>query len=169
MGGGSLWDVGCYPVSFARLIAGEEPEAVSAFARFDERAVDRSFVGQLRFPGGLLASFVSGFAGPDRERIEIAGSDATLVLDRPFLPEPDGPPPTVRIRRGDDEERIPVESIDQYRAEVDDLQTAILDGTTPRIDLAFSRGTIATLAALDAAARSGAGSIVPVGADVQPA
>ena len=37
MGGGSLWDVGCYPVSLARTIAREEPESVNAFARFDER------------------------------------------------------------------------------------------------------------------------------------
>jgi hypothetical protein len=58
------------------------------------------------------------------------------------------------IRRDDEEERLEVESIDQYRAEVDDLQAAILDGTRPRIDLAFSRGSIATLVALDRAARS---------------
>ncbi|MDP9484003.1 MAG: Gfo/Idh/MocA family oxidoreductase, partial [Chloroflexota bacterium] len=84
MGGGSLWDVGCYPVSFARRIAGEEPERVAAFARFDERGVDRTFVGQLRFPGGLLAQFDSGFAAPDRQRFEIVGSDATLVMGSPF-------------------------------------------------------------------------------------
>ena len=93
MGGGSLWDVGCYPVSVARRIAGREPEAIGAFARFDDRGVDRTFVGQLRFPGGLLAQFDSGFAAPDRERVEIVGSDATLVLEHPFLPAPDGPLP----------------------------------------------------------------------------
>ena len=99
-GGGSLWDVGCYPVSLARRIAGEEPDGVGAFARFDERGVDRTFIGQLHFPGGLLAQFDSGFAAPDRERVEIVGSEATLVLESPFLPEPDGPPPTVDLYRG---------------------------------------------------------------------
>ena len=78
MGGGSLWDVGCYPVSFARRLAGPDPdggqpEVVHALARFDERGVDRTFIGQLRFPGGLLAQFDSGFAAPDRERFEIVG------------------------------------------------------------------------------------------------
>jgi xylose dehydrogenase (NAD/NADP) len=37
LGGGSLWDVGCYPVSISRRIAGEEPDALGAFARFDDR------------------------------------------------------------------------------------------------------------------------------------
>jgi xylose dehydrogenase (NAD/NADP) len=77
MGGGSLWDVGCYPVSFARHVAGAEPDRLNAFARFDERDVDRTFVGQLRFPSGLLGQFDCGFSAPDRERVEIVGSDAT--------------------------------------------------------------------------------------------
>jgi predicted dehydrogenase len=157
MGGGSLWDVGCYPVTFARRLAGEDPDRVAAFARFDERGVDRTFVGQLHFPGGLLAQFDSGFAAPDRERLEIVGSDVTLVLDSPFLPEPDGPPPTVTAWRDRDPSSIDVASVDQYAAEVDDLTAAILDGRSPRIDLGFSRGTISTLVQLDRAARSNAG------------
>ncbi|HEX5825357.1 MAG TPA: Gfo/Idh/MocA family oxidoreductase [Candidatus Limnocylindrales bacterium] len=159
LGGGSLWDVGCYPVSISRRIAGEEPDGVGAFGRFDDRAVDQAFVGQLRFPSGLLAHFESGFAAPGRERVEIVGSEATLVLDHPFLPSPDGPAPVMTIRRDDAVEQLDVESIDDYRAEVDDLQAAILDGTEPRVDLTFSRGSIATLVALDRAARPLAGSM----------
>jgi xylose dehydrogenase (NAD/NADP) len=153
MGGGSLWDVGCYPVSMARRIAGREPDAVAAFARFDDLGVDRTFVGQLRFPGGLLATFDSGFSAPERERVEIVGTDATLLLEHPFLPEPDGPPPVVTIRRDGVATGVEVESMDQYRAEVDDLTAAILDGAHPRVDLAFSRGSIATLVELNRVAR----------------
>jgi len=157
MGGGSLWDVGCYPVSLTRRIAGEEPERVAAFARFDERGVDRTFIGQLRFPSGLLAQFDCGFAAPDRERIEIVGSDATLVLEAPFLPAPDGPPPSLTMWRGRDAAPIEVASVDQYGAEVEDLTAAVLDGTLPRVSLSFSRGTIAALVDLDRAARGDAG------------
>ena len=157
MGGGSLWDVGCYPVSLARRIAGEEPDAIGAFARFDERGIDRTFIGQLRFPGGLLAQFDWGFAAPDRERVEIVGRDASLVLESPFLPAPDGPPPGVTMWRGRDATAVDVSSIDQYQAEVEDLTAAILDGTPPRVDLAFSRGTIASLVDLDRTARAHVG------------
>jgi predicted dehydrogenase len=153
LGGGSLWDVGCYPVSISRRVAGEEPDAVAGYARFDDRDVDRTFVGQLRFPSGLLAHFESGFSAPDRERVEIVGSEATLTVHTPFLPEPDGPAPRITLRRDGRDEAVQVDSVDDYRAEVDDLQSAILDGTPPRVDLAFSRGGIATLVALDRAAR----------------
>ena len=155
MGGGSLWDVGCYPVSFSRRIAGQEPEGLHAFARFDEHGVDRIFIGQLQFPGGLLAQFDSGFATQDRERIEIVGSDATLILGAPFLPEPDGPPPSVTMWHGRSPSPIEVPSVDQYHAEVEDLMSVILDGGEPRLTLASSRGNVATLVALDRAARAG--------------
>ena len=159
-GGGSLWDVGCYPASISRRIAGEEPDGVAGFARFDERGVDRTFVGLLHFPSGLVAHFESGFAAPDRERVEVVGSEATLVIDHPFLPEPDGPPPSITITQDGEVKTIAVETLDQYRAEVDDLQSAILDGSPPRVDLAFSRGGIATLVALDEDARSKVGMVV---------
>jgi len=159
LGGGSLWDVGCYPVSFARRVAGEEPDGLAAFARFDPAGVDRTFVGQLHFPGGLLAQFDCGFASPDRQRIEVVGGDATLVLDAPFLTDPDGPPPSLVRWRGREAAPIPVPTVDQVHLEVEDLTSAILDGTPPRVGLGFSRGTIATLVDLDRLARVRAGLI----------
>jgi predicted dehydrogenase len=162
MGGGSLWDVGCYPVSFARRVAGEEPDRLTADARFDENGVDRTFAGQLHFPGGLIAQFDSGFAAPDRQRLEVVGGDATLVLDSPFLTTPDGPPPSLVIWNGRESASIAVPTVDQYQLEVEDLTAAILDGSPPRIDLSWSRGTIAALVDLDRAARANAGLPDPV-------
>ena len=89
------------------------------------------------------------------------------MIDHPFLPEPDGPPPRVTIRRGLAVEDVPVDSVDAYRAEIDDLQAAILDGTPPRVDLAFSRGSIAALVALDRAARRSA-TTTAIEPDVAP-
>jgi predicted dehydrogenase len=158
LGGGSLWDVGCYPVSISRWIAGAEPMAIGGLGRFDARGVDRAFVGQLRFPDGLLAHFESGFDAPDRERLEIVGSRATLVLDHPFLSQPDGPPPTITLHEDGQATPLEIEPIDQVRLMVDDLHAAILDGTHPRVDLAFSRGGIATLVELDRFARDAIGA-----------
>ena len=157
-GGGSLWDVGCYPVSFARRLAGEEPDGVGAFARFDERGIDRTFVGQLHFPSGLLAQFDSGFAAPTGSASRSSGGVATWS-SAPRSCRPDGPPPGIDSPRPRRRRRTRVESTDQYRAEVDDLTAAILDGTQPRVSLAFSRGSIDALVDLDRAARANAGLI----------
>jgi predicted dehydrogenase len=148
-------------VNIARRVAGEDPEDVDGYARFDDRDVERTFVGILRFPSGLLAHFESGFAAADRERVEIVGSAATLVLASPFLPAPDGPPASVVVIRDGERIDIEVPSVDQYRLEVDDLHAAIAGEKGPHVDLAFSRGTIATLERLEHAARAHAGSAAP--------
>jgi hypothetical protein len=84
------------------------------------------------------------------------------------LVAPDGPAPSVRLVRDGIGVPVEVASIDQYGAEVDDLVAAILDGTPPRVDLAFSRGTIATLVALDRAARDAvAGASGPMDGDMR--
>jgi xylose dehydrogenase (NAD/NADP) len=163
MGGGSLWDVGCYPVTFARRVAGEAPDRVAGLARFDENGVDRTFVGQLHFPSGILAQFDSSFAEPDRQSLEVVGQSGVLRLSAPFLSDPDGPPPSLAIERGGVVSEVDVPAIDQVRLEAEDLTAAILDGAQPWVDLAFSRGTVATLVALDRAARAAAGvpALVP--------
>ena len=154
MGGGSLWDVGCYPVSIARRIAGEEPDGIAG-VRPVRRARRRSHV---RRPAPLPERP----ARPFRERLRGAGSRAGRGRRERRRPSSSTtrscPSRTARRRVADDPARrgredVAVESVDQYRLEVDDLQAAILDGTPPRVDLAFSRGGIATLAELDAAAR----------------
>ena len=59
-GGGSLWDVGCYPVSYARLLAGE-PLAVTAQAVRHETGIDIAVAGTLLFPDDVVGVFDCGF------------------------------------------------------------------------------------------------------------
>ena len=117
---------------------------------------------------GCWPSSTAASPRPDRERIEIVGGDATLVLEAPFLPEPDGPPPSVTLWRGRDATAVEVASLDQYHAEVENLTSVILDGATPLLDLPSSRGNVATLVALERLARADAG-LAPANRDAQPA
>jgi hypothetical protein len=64
----------------------------------------------------------------------------------------------LRVLQDGGEQVVDVDSVDDYRAEVDDLAAAILDGKEPRVSLAFSRGNLVTLVALDRTARSSSAS-----------
>ena len=150
-GGGSLWDVGCYPVSYARLLAGE-PLAVSAQAVRHETGIDLAVSGTLLFPDAVMGVFDCGFGAHFRTFVEIAGAEGVITLETPFKPGADAP---LRLTRGDDVQTIVVAGEPLYLGEIQDLEAAVLDGRPTRVALADSRGNIAALAALHEAARTG--------------
>ena len=152
MGGGSIWDVGCYPISYARTLVGAEPLEVFGWQVEGPSGVDESFVGQMRFEGGVLAQFDCGFASPFRSWMEIVGSEATLSIPNPFKPNHKA---TVTLTRGDQAEVLHMPGADLYLGEVDDMCDAIQHGRSPRITLADSRGNLAAILALLESARTG--------------
>src|SRR5215471_4974594 len=60
MGGGSLWDVGCYPVSYSNMLAGRAPVDVFGWQRASGRGVDMEFFGMMRYADGSVAQFDCG-------------------------------------------------------------------------------------------------------------
>lgn len=123
--GGSLMDVGCYCVSWSRLLAGE-PESVFGNAYIGPSGTDWVFTAAMRFPGDVLALFDCGTCLPERDELEAIGSEGSLFLDDPFHCYE----PVIELRRKDGVERIELEPVDSYRLELENLADAI-DGTAP--------------------------------------
>jgi predicted dehydrogenase len=152
MGGGSLWDVGCYPVSYTRFILGEEPVEVFGRQVTTEREVDHTFVGMMRFGSGALTSFDCGFRSAQRWGMEIVGEQGSITLSNPFKP---GLKDTIVLHRGDATEEIPAPPMELYIGEIDDMADAVLDGKPQRISLEDSLANTRALVALYQSAREG--------------
>ncbi|MFN8382827.1 MAG: Gfo/Idh/MocA family oxidoreductase [Anaerolineales bacterium] len=144
MGGGSIWDVGCYPISYARTIAGEEPVEVFGWQVEGAGGSDDSFIGQMRFGNGIHAQFDSGFKSPSRSFLEIVGNEGILKIPDPFKP---GKKSELILIRGDKEEKIKINGTELYLGEVEDMCDSILLNKPPRISLGDSRGNIAVILA----------------------
>jgi len=154
LGGGSLWDVGSYPVTYAQLIEGGVPKMVFGTAHWHESGVDEEFMGMLRFSGGATANIYSGFRAVYRTWLEVLGSDGGLTVPNPFRP---GPLETLELERNGKVEHIEVVgSAELFVREVEGFEASVLDGTPPIVSLAESRRTAATLVALQASARDSA-------------
>jgi len=151
-GGGCLWDVGCYPLSFTRFLLGAEPVEVFGTQVLGPSGIDETFAGQLVFPGGVLAQVDAGFRSPVRAEIEIAGSTGTIRVRDPWKPAPDQP---ILLTRGDETEAVAVAECDRYLLEIEDLADCARTGRAPRVSLAESRGNVATIVALLESARVG--------------
>jgi len=151
LGGGALWDIGCYPVTYARLIADRDPKMVFGSAQWTSTGVDEEFIGLLRFPGGTTATIYAGFRAAYRTWLEVLGSDGALTVPNPFRP---GPLETLELERLGAVERIDVHgSAEIFVRQVEHFEASVLDGAAPVVSLAESRRTAAMLSALYASAR----------------
>jgi len=158
LSGGSIWDVGCYPISYARYVIGGEPLEAFGWQVIGASGVDEVFAGQLRFAGGVYSQFDCGFRAPFRTHLEIVGSDGTIVVPRPFKP---GLDEQIHLARGDRTETMVIPGQELYIGEVEDMADAILNGQTPRVSLEDSRGNVATIVALLRSAHEGRPMPVP--------
>jgi predicted dehydrogenase len=118
--GGALMDVGCYCVSASRLFGGE-PEKAYGEAWFGPSGTDWVFGGVLRFPGNVVALLDCGTAMPERDELEIGGSEGSLFLDDPWHCKVPG----IEIRREGGVERIELAPSDSYQLELENVSDAI--------------------------------------------
>jgi predicted dehydrogenase len=154
-GGGSLWDVGVYPLSMAQAIFGGPPQSVSAKQWLGDNGVDETFVGLLHYPGGQLAQIASSFRTPFHTEVEIIGTEGRLLLTRPFTGM-DTPERRLTFYPAEGAPQdIAVPQEDLYLGEVEDLHAAILDGKPTYISLEETRNHVRTALALYEAARTG--------------
>jgi predicted dehydrogenase len=145
LGGGALYDVGCYPVNFAGMVVdeiarsqsgktnsvGTLPESVSAeCARVG--GIDTIFSALLKYPSGLVASLNCGFNAQKRVFSEIIGTKGALEIPDTFLDNAGALTLTV----GEERREIPVEQSDRYQLEVEDFAAAILGRRNPHLGLA---------------------------------
>jgi predicted dehydrogenase len=151
LGGGSLWDVGCYPVSMARYLTGREPGRVAGFERRGPTGIDLSFFGELDF-GDVHAQFDCGFTAPLRTHLEIVGTEGAIAVRAPWKP---GLEEEVTLTRDRGRETIAVPGQVLYVGQVDDFADVVQYGRPPRIPLEDSRATVAVIGALYRAAREG--------------
>ena len=157
MGGGSIWDVGCYPISYARTIVGAEPVEVFGWQVAGSGGGDEVFVGQMRFNGDIHMQFDSSFRYPFRSYMEIVGSKAVLKIPNPFKP---GKNNVLTLVEGDSETKMRVDGGELYMGEVDDMCDAVLYNRPPRVSLEDSRNNTAAILALLESAQKGKPVIV---------
>src|SRR3954463_1146500 len=125
--GGSLMDIGCYPLNAARFLFDAEPIEVTAIQRFDRSlGVDTSLAMLVRFPGDRLALLDGSFDANGPQRYEISGFKGSIVVEPAFQPGPE--PTTIRIDRGEERRLIEAPGIDQYGAEADHFVRSVRAG-----------------------------------------
>ena len=151
IGGGGLYDIGCYNISLSRFIFKREPARVSSIVEYDPGfKTDRLASALLDFGSGT-ATFTCATQLTPYQRVNIYGTEGRVEIEIPFNAPPDRP---CRMwhQRGDQIEEIVLETVDQYTLQGDAFSQAILNHTpapTPIED------ALANMRVIDAVFESG--------------
>ena len=86
LGGGALFDIGCYGVSVSRGFVGREPIGVIGEANLGRTGVDESFYGLLDFGDGVRGVLECSLQGARRQQLELVGEKGTITLAMPWQP-----------------------------------------------------------------------------------
>lgn len=131
MGGGALYDVGCYPISLARLIFGAEPASVFARARVDPATgVDMTAAALLEFPGGRFAQCDASFESQFQSRLLAVGTEGTLALDRAFSAKEFDT--AIEVVKGDRTEAVRIPRANMFTLMAEHFGDAVLEKTPLR-------------------------------------
>ena len=105
LGGGGILDVGGYPVSLARLIAGAavgeafaNPLTVKGIGVLAATGVDAVAYGLLGFASGVTAEIAVAVARNMDNRAVISGTKGQIVIDDPWVPGRNTGPSTTTLQ-----------------------------------------------------------------------
>ena len=149
LGGGALYDVGCYPVDLLGAITGNRPIDVTASGYF-ENGVDVNASALLRYENGLIAALHCGFNAYGRNYAEFIGSKGMLEINDMFG-ESAG---EIKLSTADGVQIIPVAPCDRYAAQIRDFSDAIIHGRAPRLALQESLMNMQVLDQIHAALKN---------------
>lgn len=134
LGGGSLMDIGIYPV-FAALTLLGKPDTISAKAEFSETGVDESCSIVFNYQNGVRAHLLSTINKTTPTTATITFEKATLTINRRFHE-----PTSVTILHNDQEETISFEvNTNGYNFEAEHVQQMLDQGRTESTVMSFEK------------------------------
>jgi predicted dehydrogenase len=142
LGGGSLLDLGCYPVDLFGGLMGREPDDVAAVAHH-EGGVDARTAAVLRY-GDVVASLDCSFDAPMVGTATLIGTAGTLTLTDAFRTDLAGGTGTLLLERDGGTRRIEVPG-DSYADQIRAFAAALTDRGAAEADTALTRRTVRTL------------------------
>jgi predicted dehydrogenase/catechol 2,3-dioxygenase-like lactoylglutathione lyase family enzyme len=156
-GGGGIMDVGCYPMSMARLVAGAasgqpflDPVSVTgAGVLHPESGVDVHAVATLKFPNDMIAQISCGVGLTQENVVRIYGTGGWLLVPSPWVINRDGGDSTLLLHKAGaaGPKEITIEAAPLYALEADTFADAVRAGLrdVPQMSTADTLGNLAAL------------------------
>ena len=153
LGGGALWDVGCYAVYATRFVLSAEPIRVRGVGYdSDDWGIDTTFSGIMEFGSGAVANVTGSMEQPFRCQISIDGREGRIEIPSMFE---DSGPIIIKTADGQNEQTITTPASNRFTVQFDEFSECVLTGKTPDFPAEDGLRNTAVIEALYESANSG--------------
>jgi len=140
LGGGAVYDLGCYCTTMILSLVDSEPDTILAEAEFNDKGADVFAAGLMKFRNGVRAAFNVGMIfAPDnngrRDRLYIHGSKGVIESGVEYNQEGRL---SYTIKTGTKEYNPAINAPQNYMLEVEQLGRCIENGEAPHISSEFT-------------------------------
>ena len=149
LGGGALYDIGCYPVNVSRMITRSEPVEVYATANLAQSGVDMTMQGMLRFPGGVVSSIHAAMDEEAQFWYRVIGDKGIIEVPWAFVSF--GKETKIMVQKDEQQETMSFDGVDEYNLEFDHFADIVAGKAEP---LYAIEDSVKNLAVIDALLKS---------------
>ncbi|MGG3159351.1 Gfo/Idh/MocA family oxidoreductase [Priestia megaterium] len=152
LGGGSLYDMGCYCTHSIQTLLSSNPKKVFASMQKDhDGQVDISVTGLMELDNGMTAIFDAAMDRTQIDYYEIIGTKGSIQVPRAFAPQLFNGEALILIHTQNGEYREEKVFGDQYKLQVEYFSRCILEG---KISSCFAENTTHNMKVIDACFKS---------------
>jgi predicted dehydrogenase len=147
LGGGALYDLGCYCVNFQRLLVGREPNKVQAICQMSKSDVDLQTVATLDFGDQVYGQFMVSFNADASQFLRVVGSAGTIHIEYPFNPHGEDGSAWLNVT-GKESKRINFRSENSYKHMMEHFYNVAVSKDVPKFPLSDAINNMVVIDAL---------------------
>ena len=153
LGGGSIYDIGCYSIHSIRNILNSEPVRVHVYSpKHPNYNVDMSAIGVFELANGMQAIFDCNFEMSLKEQYEISGTKGNLRVTRAYsMPEHYDGEGIIEIEKANGDSRIEKVYGEEYKLEIEHFSDCLIHGRQP---IYSANSTLLNMKVIDACYQS---------------
>lgn len=147
LGGGALYDLGCYCINIQRLLVGREPASVQAICQMSKSGVDLQTVATLDFGDQVFGQFMVSFNAEASQFLRIVGSAGTIHIEYPFNPHGESARTWLNTA-GKENKRINFRAENDYKRMLDHFYNVVVSKDVPQFPLSDAINNMVVIDAL---------------------
>lgn len=130
LGGGALYDIGCYCINSLRYILDEEPIQMKLLGELNKEGVDTTAAVVLEFPSNIHASFMCSFDATFKDEYEIIGTKGSIRVPHAYRPDLNAGNGMVQLFQENEMKQYILHG-DQYLLEVEHFADCVITNREP--------------------------------------